>query len=290
MVGEPVVLLVTDAAALPGSAVVWAMSAFADKAALGKSLAISTHASQFGGKLKQSSSSLEVVISLGIASLEWVKEVSRVLKPGGILVVRTSEDKAAVQRSLVLAGFVSIETMEPVEGLSLADGLSGISLSDSVLLRAQKPAWEAGVSFPIKRKAVAAQDTAVERAVTSNGSSAIASWKLPTVDLDEDDFDLVDEDSLLTEEDLKRPELPAADDCEVGNAGRKACKNCTCGRAELEEEGKLPDELLNNPISQCGSCGLGDAFRCGTCPYRGLPPFKLGEKITLSGTLLTADV
>ncbi|EFJ37806.1 hypothetical protein SELMODRAFT_437388 [Selaginella moellendorffii] len=290
MVGEPVVLLVTDAAALPGSAVVWAMSAFADKAALGKSLAISTHASQFGGKLKQSSSSLEVVISLGIASLEWVKEVSRVLKPGGILVVRTSEDKAAVQRSLVLAGFVSIETMEPVEGLSLADGLSGISLSHSVLLRAQKPAWEAGVSFPIKRKAVAAQGTAVERAVTSNGSSAIASWKLPTVDLDEDDFDLVDEDSLLTEEDLKRPELPAADDCEVGNAGRKACKNCTCGRAELEEEGKLPDELLNNPISQCGNCGLGDAFRCGTCPYRGLPPFKLGEKITLSGTLLTADV
>ena len=31
--------------------------------------------------------------------------------------------------------------------------------------------------------------------------------KLPTFEVD-DEFDLIDEDSLLTEEDLKKPELP----------------------------------------------------------------------------------
>ncbi|KAF7145261.1 hypothetical protein RHSIM_Rhsim04G0081000 [Rhododendron simsii] len=138
------------------------------------------------------------------------------------------------------------------------------------MIRATKSSWKAGSSFALKKK---------------------PAKSLPKVQIN-DDMDLIDEDSLLTEEDLKKPQLPTIGDCEVGST-RKACKNCTCGRAEEEEKvqklGPTMDQL-DNPQSACGSCGLGDAFRCSTCPYKGLPPFKLGEKVTLSGNFLTADI
>lgn len=57
-------------------------------------------------------------------------------------------------------------------------------------------------------------------------------------------------------------------DCEVG-AAKKACKNCTCGRAEAEEKvGKLEltAEQINNPQSACGSVSI--AYRWHLCPPR----------------------
>jgi len=90
----------------------------------------------------------------------------------------------------------------------------------------------------------------------------------------------INEDDLLG--DLPAPIGKGKSDC---SSKPKACANCLCGRKELEdqygaEEAKARLEK-GKERSACGSCYLGDAFRCETCPYRGLPAFKPGNKVEL---------
>jgi hypothetical protein len=71
----------------------------------------------------------------------------------------------------------------------------------------------------------------------------------------EDEGERVEEDGLLDDEDLK---LGMVEDCEpVAGVKRKACKNCSCGRAEEEEEEKLVavEGVVKNkmPKSSCGN-------------------------------------
>ncbi|KAG4066508.1 hypothetical protein HA402_007144 [Bradysia odoriphaga] len=113
--------------------------------------------------------------------------------------------------------------------------------------------------------------------------SAVASvWKI-----DNDDDEIINPDDLLDEEDKVKPDPTSLRVC--GTTGkRKACKDCSCGLAE-ELSGEKAAENVPTQKSSCGSCYLGDAFRCASCPYLGMPAFKPGEKIQLTDSLLKAD-
>ncbi|KAL3159070.1 hypothetical protein ABBQ32_011068 [Trebouxia sp. C0010 RCD-2024] len=174
----------------------------------------------------------------------------------------STEATAQLKKALLLAGFVD----------STDRGLVQTAQGQHVCVTASKPQYAVGAKASITLKPKQQQKQ--------------MSWTLAA---DNDDDELLDEDELLTEEDRQRPAV--LDDCEVG-AGKKACKNCTCGRADAEaavQKVDLSQDMIDNPQSACGSCGLGDAFRCSTCPYRGLPSFEMGKKIELGSDFLTAD-
>lgn len=126
---------------------------------------------------------------------------------------------------------------------------------------------------------------------------------------DDHDVELIDDSTLLTEEDLKRPTNSSTTEACNPKKAKKACKNCTCGLRELEltQEDDLPAHLKpagsdvpskptdptklvvggasKNFTSSCGSCYLGDAFRCSSCPYLGMPAFEPGQEVKLTAEM-----
>ena len=117
----------------------------------------------------------------------------------------------------------------------------------------------------------------------------------------------IDAEALLTAADRQRPATCDPATPSLGPRKKKACKGCTCGLAEIEkaeeeaEQAELSERLkavlldedgvvevdatngvdkekerlkkaaesASKATSSCGSCYLGDAFRCSGCPYRG---------------------
>ena len=101
-----------------------------------------------------------------------------------------------------------------------------------------------------------------------------------------DEDDLLERDGLPTKKCLpmNEKEVPAA-----ASAGRKPCKDCSCGLAQVYANGEEV-ETKASAMSNCGNCSLGDAFRWAGCPYLGLLPFKPGEKLSISNQLMTSDI
>lgn len=122
----------------------------------------------------------------------------------------------------------------------------------------------------------------------------------PPNEAEGDENDVIDEDDLVAEGSIAPAyNYPSRCDPGPGKKRRRACKDCTCGLKEAEEAEAAEaqdrqavvlnaDEIAEidftvpgKAVGGCGSCALGDAFRCDGCPYLGLPPFKPGEVVSI---------
>lgn len=255
-------------------------------------------------RLKLSShpeSSFDVVLSgmmlpsFLVHSLDILAEIARILKPSGKVTLAepagTSGDLRPPEKlvsALKLSGFVDISV--PKELNLTTDDSTAFKQKfrdvKVIQISAFKPSFDVGASsqLPLSFGSKAALKPKVK------DENVTKFWTLSAQDIDDEEIDILDSDTLLDEEDLRKPD-PASlkSDCGTNKAGKKkACKNCTCGLAEELDQGKKPEK--ETLTSSCGSCYLGDAFRCASCPYLGMPPFKPGEKVALTSRQLKGDV
>lgn len=181
--------------------------------------------------------------------------VLSVLKPNGKMLIETCiptrEAGQELCSELQLQGFMdTMVAKDPVTG--------------DRFVTCSKPSWGTGEAVAIKLPK----------------KSTAAAWKMGTDDLAEDD--LVDEDELLNDNLEITVGAGCGIDPETGKpiGKKKACKNCSCGLKEIEQEeaktGKTYDrvEVAAPTNSACGSCYKGDAFRCASCPFLGKPAFE----------------
>lgn len=208
---------------------------------------------------------LSNVLTPSMESYKSLSNLLSLLKPNGQF-IEIGQKSSTLESELKLNGFknVSIENFD-----------------DLVLFYAEKPNFEVGAASKLKFKS--------KPTAEANGEKKV--WKFSANDINEDD--LIDTDDLLDETDLKKPEVQVRD-CGTSKEGKKkACKDCSCGLAE-EIEAEATGQIKKNQApagkSACGSCYLGDAFRCASCPYLGMPAFKAGEKVQLGNSLLKADI
>ena len=195
----------------------------------------------------------------------------KMLKPKGVLIaVELNENKAEqIETEYKLSGFINLKIKTSVK---------------QVFIVAEKPNFEVGSARKLNfSKKIEAPKPKAENKI----------WQLNNDEIGESD--LINTDDLLDESDLKKPVLNLDKfDCGVTDKStgkRKACKNCVCGLAEELEKEVIGERVVQQQTSKsaCGSCYLGDAFRCASCPYLGMPAFKPGEKIQLTERQLKGD-
>ncbi|KAL4864410.1 Fe-S cluster assembly protein dre2 [Aspergillus spectabilis] len=213
--------------------------------------------------------------ALQLLKREVYAAVIPAMKGGAKLQTQDNLFGEAEEREAVLAGLVKSET-----GFEKLDGGNG-----------------AAVPLRLGRKKKAAAPAPAPAPVVQPPPI------ISSMDNDLDDEELIDEDTLLSADDLKRPIVPPPECQPKAGKRRRACKDCTCGlAAQLEAEDKerrdTADQSLNvlklesddlneldftvqGKTGSCGNCALGDAFRCDGCPFIGLPAFKPGQEVQI---------
>ncbi|KAJ8523012.1 hypothetical protein ONZ45_g545 [Pleurotus djamor] len=221
-----------------------------------------------------------------------LSQISEGLRPLGTLrLLNIAPSLQTIPSEITLAGYTLLNS----------------SSNDGSII-AQKPNHSAGAAISLKsaKSDLPSKPATISlpRRKTDNATKKIL-WSLTSPSASQ-----IDADALLTPADRERP-VPTCEPVNPSAPRRKrACKNCTCGLAELEQEelsrsnvviidgsetGSAKEvsqsernRLLNaakaapKATSSCGNCYLGDAFRCASCPYLGLPAFKPGEKVQIS--------
>lgn len=228
------------------------------------------------------------------------------LPPSTVVHVHSAaeSDVSADQQALTDLGFVTLSEDEAEERRR---GLAGAEVaSTGRLLSFRSPA----TSQTAATNGIASASSSSSPSTSMNGaavklpkrSSAASRAKKASIWSAHTSDPIADPSSLLTEADKQRP-VCVLPDPSTGKAvkRRRACKDCTCGLAELEQQeaeqakanafflegdADIPEHVKQatsgveriwpeekrgeaKKTSSCGSCYLGDAFRCGSCPYLG---------------------
>jgi len=233
------------------------------------------------------------------------------LSPLGKLHILNTPSGSALPDELTLLGFTILYTTPSSSGSTIVAQKPARSYS----LKTKKPITTTtsgtgaeAIAMPLPRRVKLNSQNSGKKA-TKEALWTLVSPSTPSIDAE----------ALLTPADRERP--AACDPVTSSSTPRKkkACKGCTCGLAEVEkaeeeaeqaeltkrlkvvlldadgvvevdaangvdkekERLKKAAESATKATSSCGSCYLGDAFRCSSCPYRGLPAFNPGEKVEI---------
>ncbi len=190
--------------------------------------------------------------------LDLLDLIGRLSKPGcKIRIVQAISDSVSglvsankLASQMKLAGLVGVQaprvvSLEANQMVELCEHLKIASGSDVKVVEIDclSPNFAAGSSTPLSfAQKIKKAPKKPEKKV----------WSL--ADTDDEDVDLINEDDLLDDEDLTRPDQESLRVC--GTTGkRKACKDCSCGLAEeLSGGNAAPKKSFN---SSCGSvCSL----------------------------------